>query len=218
MQNTFKLMQVLDNLARMPRTGGVLFAGINPVYGDSLAEHSYKVVWISLLISSRLERTGKEFDRARLLTAAVTHDWNEAVLLDIPSGSPSYASYFETNIRDTVKNAELNVNQEINEFIKEEVTLNIGSKDLSTVEKAVLECADISALLLELLEWKYSGLKYDWIDYMWANSFKRLKTRIESDLPEIKDLLENFTKAYTSENKSTNPFLTKPQFQNKEHE
>lgn len=43
MKKTFQLIQILDNLSRIPRSGGVLFAGINPNLGDTIAEHSYKV-------------------------------------------------------------------------------------------------------------------------------------------------------------------------------
>lgn len=214
MQHTFRLMQVLDNLARIPRSGGVLFAGLNPQNGDSLAEHCYKVTWLCLLFSARLKKESILVDEGKLLKYAITHDWVEAVLLDVPSGSPSYKSYFEDlDIREVIKNAEKNVIKTIDDYISTEIALTLSDVELSPTEKAIFSAADITATLIEILEWRYQGLKYEWFDYMWANTFKRLDTLINAELPQLKDFLNELQTAYTTNSKQPNPFLTKDQFQ-----
>lgn len=214
MKNTFRLMQVLDNLARIPRSGGVLFAGLNSQDGDSLAEHSYKVTWLTLLFSARLRKEGVEVNEGNLLKYAVTHDWMEAILLDVPSGSPSYKSYFEDiDIRDVMKNAEKKVSQAIDTFISTELALSITDIPLTETEKSIFSAADITAILIEILEWRYKGLKYEWFNYIWANTLERLRSLISTKLPQLGDFIAELEEAYDSNSKQPNPFLTKQQFQ-----
>lgn len=213
MKNTFRLMQVLDNLARIPRSGGVLFAGLNPQNGDSLAEHSYKVTWICLLFAARLQKAGIIVNEGNLLKYAVTHDWGEAVLLDVPSGSPSYKSYFEDDIREIMKKAELRVAQTIDAFIAPELSLSTAEITLSDLEKAIFSAADITAILIEILEWRYQGLKYEWFNYIWANTLERLRDLVATKLPQINEFVKELELAYEQNSKHPNPFLTKQQFQ-----
>ncbi len=217
MRKTFQLIQVLDNLSRLPRTGGTLFAGINPNLSDSVAEHSYKVIWLSYILATRLKESNNDIDVDMILRAAIVHDWSEAVLLDIPSGSPSYQSYFEgVDFRKIVKEGERKVNESISELTKEELGEDLMDIELSDKEKAILKVADITALLLEILEWKYSGLKYKWFDYLWSNMFKRLGDTIKESGFELNEFLKELEKAYESGEKPSNPFLTKEKFQSYE--
>ena len=214
MKNTFKLIQVLDNLSRIPRSGGVLFAGINPERGDSLAEHAYKVVWLVLLFSGKVRAEGHDVDELTLLKIAITHDWSEAVLLDIPSGAPSYKDFFkDVDIREVVRKAEDQVNKEIEELVSDEIDLDVMNLELPEKDRAILKAADLTAVLLEILEWRYSGLKHEWFNYIWSNTYRRLGELIEENLPEINPLLEELESAYESGEKPPNPFLTKSEFQ-----
>ncbi len=214
MKNTFKLIQVLDNLSRIPRSGGVLFAGLNSQNGDSLAEHSYKVAWLCLLFSSKLKKDEKEINEGLLLKYAITHDWVEAVLLDVPTGSPSYGSYFDdVNIREVMKTAEKKVLATVETFVQNEITLDLANLSLNELELAIFKSADISAILIEILEWRYQGYKYEWFDYIWANTFKRLEDLVNEIIPQLKDILPELQDAYDKNNKEANPFLTKPEFQ-----
>lgn len=218
MKNTFRLMQVLDNLARIPRSGGVLFAGLNAQNGDSLAEHSYKVTWICLLFTARLKKEGVQLDEGNLLKYAITHDWGEAVLLDVPSGSPSYKSYFEEDIREVMKKAEARVSRAIDAFIAPELSLNTTDIVLSDTEKSVFTAADITAILIEILEWRYQGLKYEWFNYIWANTLERLRDLLATKLPQLTPFINELVIAYKENSKQPNPFLTKQQFQHFNHQ
>lgn len=214
MKKTFQLIQVLDNLSRIPRSGGVLFSGINPNLGDTIAEHSYKVVWLTLLLAEKVKKEGIEVDEAALLKTAITHDWSESVLLDIPSGSPSYKSYFaDVDFREIVKKAEAKVNAQIKKFVEDEIDLSIYDDKLSDKEKAIFKAADITASLLEILEWRYHGLRYEWFDYMWSNTLKRMEDLIEESVPEIEGIITELEEAYEKDEKPPNPFLTKSKFQ-----
>jgi 5'-deoxynucleotidase YfbR-like HD superfamily hydrolase len=213
MKKIVSMLQVLDNLSRMPRTGGVMFAGIDSQITYSVADHSFMVVNLALLIGKAFQGNKKEISMDQVLTVAATHDWNESILLDIPSSSPSYRSYFNiVNLREIVKEAESNANQAIEEFLSEDAEVKINGPGLTAIEKDILKIADISALLVEVLNWKYRGLQYEWFDYMWENTIHRLQ-EVTNKYEFLAPFVDELNAAYSRGVKPINPFLTKTQFQ-----
>ena len=214
MKKTFELIQVLDNLSRIPRSGGATFSGINPIMGETVAEHSFKVSWLALIFAGRLKKKGQKINEAKLLNAAITHDWSEAVLLDIPSGSPSYQSYFEKiNLREVVKKAEQKTADTFDQHIEKEVELDLSDFHLNGKETALLKAADLAAILLEILNWQAHGMRFAWFKYIWANKYAELEKIITKDLPELGEILNEFKTSHIRGEKPINPFLTKPEFQ-----
>jgi 5'-deoxynucleotidase YfbR-like HD superfamily hydrolase len=213
MKKIVSMLQVLDNLSRMPRTGGVMFAGIDSQITYSVADHSFMVVNLALLIGKAFQGNKKEISMDQVLTVAATHDWNESILLDIPSSSPSYRSFFNiVNLREIVKEAEANANQAIEEFLSEDAEVKINGTGLTAIEKDILKIADISALLVEVLNWKYRGLQYEWFDYMWENTIHRLQ-EVTNKYEFLSPFVDELNAAYSHGKKPINPFLTKSQFQ-----
>ncbi len=213
MKKLLTLVQVLDNLSRMPRTGGVMFAGIDPNRTDSVAEHNFKVVSLTLLFGEVFKKQGYSINFENLLKVAVTHDWNESILLDIPSGSPSYKSYFtDMDIRKATRQAEQQASESIRLYVAEYLTLETNEDNLSADESAILAISDITALLIEALEWKYQGLRYEWIDYLWSNTLNRLMS-VSEPYAFLSGFIDELQKAYETGVKPPNPFLTKPEFQ-----
>lgn len=214
MKKLLSLFQVLENMSKVPRTGGILFSGIDPDRTDSIAEHSFKVSYLCLALGELAKNNGLNINMERLLTIAITHDWEDIILLDIPSGSPSYKSYFESvDIRKIFKKAGEKAKQAMQDFLKDDIVLNLNEKNLSDTESEILKIADTIALLLEILEWKYQGLKYQWFDYVWSNTLEQLRKKLTGNFDFLKPLLNELEKAYESGVKPPNPFLTKPDFQ-----
>lgn len=214
MKKLLDIFQVLDNLSRIPRSGGILFAGIDPNRVDSIAEHSYKVTYICLLLGNAAKKRDIKVNVDKVVQAAITHDWTDSILLDIPSGSPSYKSYFDgEDLRGMVKKGEENAKKALEEYIGDITKLDLGESSLSKTEKKLLEIADLIALLIEILEWKYQGLKYEWFDYVWSNTLKRLKDNLATEYKFVLPLIAELKKAYKTGVKPSNPFLTKPEFQ-----
>jgi 5'-deoxynucleotidase YfbR-like HD superfamily hydrolase len=119
-----------------------MFAGIDPNRSDSVAEHIFKVNCAALFLSQLAQSNGFEIRMEKLLKASITHDWNESILLDIPSGSPSFQSYFKgTNIRETVKKAEETALTTMEDYLKEEIDITLAHHDLNTDEKSILQMA-----------------------------------------------------------------------------
>ncbi|HUW21594.1 MAG TPA: YfbR-like 5'-deoxynucleotidase [Candidatus Bathyarchaeia archaeon] len=219
MRKVLTLIQVLDNLARIPRTGGILCAGISPTHTDSVADHCYKVANIALLLGKVAQKHNLEIDIGKLLEAALTGDWTDCILLDIPVRSPSYRSYFSNSDKDSenflglIKQGESKARQAIEDYLESEVDLDLDSQNLTEVEKKLLGVADVTALLIEILEWRYQGMKYGWFDYLWSNTIKRLRDNLNDSLDFLKPLAGELEEAYKRDTKPPNPFLTKPEFQ-----
>ena len=216
MNSIFNLILTLDNLARIPRTGSILFAGMDPNRVDSIAEHSYKVTWLTILLAKLCKKHGVKINYEQLLENSITHDWSEAILLDVPSGSPSYQSYFEKiDFRQLFKMGEAKANKEIIKYVQSEIDLDIPKPIKDSPEHKLLKIADTLALLTEILHWRWEGLRYEWFEYLWANTFSSAQSLATHPFSFTTSLLEEFQTAYDQNTKPTNPFLTKSQFQNK---
>ena len=214
MKKLLSLLQVLENMSRVPRTGGILFSGIDPDRTDSIAEHSFKVSYLCLFLGELSKNNGLSVNMEKLLRIAITHDWDDIILLDVPSGSPSYKSYFESvDIRKIIEKAGEKAKQTIQDFLKDDISLNLKEKNLSGAESEILKISDTIALLLEILEWKYQGLKYEWFNYVWSNTLEKLRKKLTGSFEFLKPLLGELEKAYKSGTKPPNPFLTKSSFQ-----
>lgn len=214
MKELIIFLETLGNLASIPRSGGILFAGLKPSDVDTIAEHSYKTACIALLLAKIVKKNKIPINIGLLLEYAISHDWSEAVLWDTPTGSPSYASYFEADIRTITQNAEKNVRKAIEKYLNDHTGISIDETILPPNEKSILQIADTMAFMLEILEWKYRGLNYEWLDYMWANIVVRLKQNIEeSKFTFLHELATAIDKSYKYGKKKTHPFLTKKEFQ-----
>jgi 5'-deoxynucleotidase YfbR-like HD superfamily hydrolase len=213
MEKLLKLIQTLDNLSRIPRTGGTLFAGIDPSRSDSIAEHSYKVSYLALLLGKIALKNGVHIDTAKVVEKAIVHDWSECVLMDVPSGSPSYRSYFDENYPEMVKSGAKNAIHAIEAYVQDIVDIEISDDDLSPEERTLLSICDITALHIEILEWKYQGLQYEWLDFMWSNTLSRLKEKVDQQYEFLQPLVAELDQAFITGVKPANPFLTLVQFQ-----
>jgi putative hydrolases of HD superfamily len=74
----------LDTLAELPRTGWLL-RGINPC--ESIAEHTFGVALVAMLLTDALRNGGAQIDGERVLRMALLHDAPESRTGDIPMPS-----------------------------------------------------------------------------------------------------------------------------------
>jgi len=76
-----ELMQFLDRLAALPRTGWLLRGVASP---ESIAEHSFGVCVVATLLVDDLRARGMTVDGERVLRMALVHDAAEVFTGDIP--------------------------------------------------------------------------------------------------------------------------------------
>lgn len=213
MKRIFELVQNLQNLNRIKRTGGNLALGLPTNMNLSIAEHSYSVTYLAMLFTDVLK--DKDVSSEKVMRYALTHDWREMVIGDIPAGSPSYASFWSINIREEVGKAGDKAMEEILESINEEVDINLYKSNLNEKEKLIVKAADWMAYLLEMQEWKYLGYNHEGWEMIWFNTLSIVE---KIDLPFIPELLTEIKESYKRGNKRPSPWLAKMNKQtNPEH-
>jgi putative hydrolase of HD superfamily len=80
-QRLLDVVFALDPLSELPRTGWLL-RGVRPC--ESLADHSYGVALVAMLLVDALRADGVEVDGERVLRMALVHDAPEARTGDVP--------------------------------------------------------------------------------------------------------------------------------------
>jgi len=212
MKKIFELAQNLQNLNRIKRTGGNLALGLPAGMNISIAEHSYMVTYLSMMFADKI---GKEVDVEKILRWAVIHDWEEMVIGDIPSGSPSFGSYWDTDIRAETGKAGKKALDEVLRFVEEELDISLYKSELNEKEKLIVKTADITGYLIEMQEWKYLGFRHDGWEMIWFNTVGMLE---KIDLPFVPELVAEIKEAYKANSKRYSPFLAKKSKQvNPEH-
>ena len=78
------VVQGLDTLSDLPRTGWLL-RGVRPC--ESIADHSYGVGLVAMMLVDALREAGTEVDGERVLRMALLHDAAEARTGDLPMPS-----------------------------------------------------------------------------------------------------------------------------------
>lgn len=214
MNKLLTFILTLDNLSRIPRTGGILFSGIDPNRTNSIAEHNYKTSYLIFLLGTLSQKHGLDINLEKTISSALTHDWADCVLLDVPAASPSYKSYFHNvDIKEVYAQAENQARSEMTDYLSSEIDITISPTSLNDLESKLLKISDTLALLTEVLEWKFEGMQMDWIDFMWANTHKRFSDLLLEDFSFLSPLATELQSAFTKGSKPANPFLTKPQHQ-----
>lgn len=195
MKNIFNVIQLLNNLNYIKRTGPNLFAGISNEDIESIAAHSYKTTYLCLIFGNKI----KNIDLKNLLIYAIVEDWAEAIIGDPPTSSRSYKGYFDIDIRKEIKKAESKARYEILE------DAGLSEPKLTQKEKKLFLFCDILARTLELINHKQLGYKHKWIDKMFGVQIELLK---EFEFIFTKDVVREVEELY-KRGYMDNKYLTK---------
>jgi len=213
MKKIFELVQNLQNLNKIKRSGGNLVMGLPTYMNISIAEHSYAVSYLTMLFADKLD--DGEVNKEKVMRCAIVHDWKEIVIGDIPAGSPSFASFWDINIREETAKAGDKAIKEMLEFIQDEINIKLYNVDLNEKEKLIIKAADWTAYLLEMQEWKYLGYNHEGWEMVWFNTLSIVE---KIDLPFIPELLTEIKENYKRGAKRCSPWLAKQSKQvNPEH-
>ncbi len=165
-----ELLERLNNLKRMPRTGWLL-CDVAPGEVEDVAQHSFEVAAMSLLLADELERKGKKLDRERILTMAVMHDWAEAEVADFPYTAlkhlgPSRKRRMERSALEELlkgkpeKARYLALWQEYN--------------DKRTLESKLVHAADYLSMLVQATKYREQGVRSRELGDLWRAVTKDL--------------------------------------------
>ena len=210
MSQLLPLIQTVYNLKNVQRTGFNLFAGVPQKDIICIAVHSFLVAELGMIVGDMAEKENLPINKEVLLKLALYHDWGEAILGDYPDKSPSYQSYFEDNIREIHKKAEkkarLAMLSSLQPFMKNNYEELLTSEQFK-LERDLFSLTDELALLVELIDVKFAGARYEWFDKLYENQFACVQ-ELSAQFPFLKSLIEEMETQYQKEQKSPNPYIT----------
>lgn len=162
----------LMRLKAVPRLGWLL-RGIRDV--ESVADHSYGVALIAMLLADMGKRRGLEVDSERVLRMSLLHDLTEVRTGDLPSTIKRYFDRQTLHAADTQAANEVLVT--LGALGEEYLALWEEYESRVTIESRIVKAADKLDLLFQAREYEKGGAQS--LDEFWLNS------RSDSNVPEV---------------------------------
>ncbi len=151
-------------LKRVPRTGWIL-RGIHKSEVESVADHTSRVVLLSLLVS-RL--TGEKLDTAKTLAMATLHDLSEALLFDIDRDIARLIG--EDFKKDAERAVELHLLKDLPASVSREFELLLSEyHEGKSRESQIVKFCDRLETILQALEYEKSGAPRESIRDMYSD-------------------------------------------------
>jgi len=188
-----ELIERLNNLKRMPRTGWLL-CNVPLSEVEDVAQHTFDVAAITLLLGDELERGGKKFDRERALSMAIVHDWAEASIGDFP-----YTALKHLGPAGTKKRIEKRALEDIlGKLLNKEKYLKLWWEynEKRTPEAKLVHAADYLSMLVQAVKYCERGNRSRELDELWRAVCKDLKLNTR-EFPVVKGLITELQKSYS---------------------
>lgn len=166
-----ELAQFLDRLAALPRTGWLL-RGV--AEAESIAEHTYGVCVVAMLLVDDLRARGLTVDGERVLRMALLHDAAEAFTGDIPMPAKTDALDRALEEAEGVLLAKV--------LSPEHLALWKEAEGGQTLESRVVKASDKVQMLIKALT--YERQRRGRLDEFWTNT----KNRRHMDLDFAREL------------------------------
>lgn len=146
----------LDTLADLPRTGWLL-RGVRPC--ESIADHTFGVALVALLLVDALRAEGHVVDGERVLAMAIVHDAPEARTGDIPMPSKT------AEIEHAVDELEQRL---VRELLPEALAARWREAEAGqTLEARIVKAADKLQMMIKAHVYERQGRGR--LDEFWAN-------------------------------------------------
>ncbi|MEW6592245.1 MAG: HD domain-containing protein [Candidatus Hadarchaeota archaeon] len=185
------LLNRLENLDRLPRTGW-LFCNVPLADVEDVAQHSFDVSAITLLLAGDLEREKMELDLGRALSMAIIHDWAEALTGDYPHTALKHLG--TGNKREMERRA-----------LEEMLRGTPNGKDYleiweeyekgKSTEARLVRSADYLSMLVQAIKYRERGIKSKELDELWRAVNKDLSP-YQSTFGPVRALVAELNKKY----------------------
>jgi len=152
-----KIIEFLEELGKLkllPRTGWLMRGVRSP---ESVADHSFRVIAISMVLADALKERGMTVDVERVMRLAIMHDWAETLTTDLPHVTHSLFS------KGAVERAEARAFDHlilplgaIGQHYK---TLWQEYEARTSLEARIVKAADLIELMLQACEYEKQGIR-----------------------------------------------------------
>ena len=189
-----ELLERLNNLKQMPRTGWLL-CNVSLTDVEDVAQHTFDVAAITLLLADELERTGTKLNRERALSMAVVHDWAEASIGDFPYTALKYLGPAGTKKRFEKRAFE----DLLGRLPNKEKYLKLWQEysEKHSPEAKLVHAADYLSMLVQAVKYRERGNRSKELDELWRTVHKDIKI-YEKELPPVMALIKELDKRYSA--------------------
>lgn len=182
---TIAFLSELIRLKSLPRTGWLL-RGVREV--ESVADHSFGVAWVALLLADRAAAHGWNVNIEKVLRIALLHDLTEARTGDLPH---TIKRHFEA---DTLKKADESIALEMLGALGEEGNQYLAHwreyEERTSLEARIVKAADKIDLLLQAREYEKGGANA--LGEFWENADEDFaKLGLDELIADILSALKN---------------------------
>ena len=180
-----------ETLKKLGRTGWAL-AGVDSVRQESVGEHSYGTILISLLISKALQHQGEQVDLSKVITLATIHDLPESMTSDIPRTVVDLGgSMLQEGIKEAEKNAIQLISKKTEFFGEWLANLWTDLEAKSSTEARIVRGADIIDMLVHTVSLETSGVSPEILNQFFISSHAPLN---ELKIGLVEDIFWNLYK------------------------
>ncbi len=154
------LLDAIQALKIVPRSGWI-HAGVGLAEVESVAEHSYSVVFLSMILSEKLKAVGTQVDLARTLKMAILHDLSESLTFDISKRYLEFVGERGRRIkRDLEDSANRRLLAELPPALRKEAKGLLQEHAAGrTIEAKVVIAADRIDLMMQLNAYQRRGFR-----------------------------------------------------------
>jgi len=189
-----EFLERLNNLKRMPRTGW-LFCDVPLSEVEDVAQHTFEVAAITLLLIDELKNSGVKLDRQRALSMAILHDWAEASVTDFPYTALKYLG--SADVKKRMEHRALEDN--LRNIPSGERYLKLWQEysEKRTPEAKLVHAADYISMMIQAIKYKERGNRSTELDELWRALHADLKPDMTKFKP-VKDLVKELDKRYST--------------------
>lgn len=171
------LLDAIQALKSTPRSGWI-HAGVSLAEVESVAEHSYGVAAVSLILAEKLFERGIQIDVPRTLKMAILHDLSESLTFDISKRYLEFMGKRGQQIkREIDQSANSKLLSQLPPRLKIDATNLLKEHEIGkTIEAQTVTAADRIDLLMQLYAYHRRGFR----DKILTEMRKKVKNEIKA--------------------------------------
>lgn len=181
------LLRRIGLLKDIPRTGW-FFAGVGLTEAEDVAQHSFEVAAVVMLLLD--EMRGRKVDGGRALEMALVHDMPECLVADFPYPGLRYLP------RESKRKMEERAAQDL--FAGRERLMDLWREfsEGKSTEARLVHAADYVSILLQALRYAEAGNLSDGMLELWHQVLEDLEP-LRGEFPEVDRLVRNLERDFS---------------------